>query len=100
MAKTNNFEKTLRSQTAIIESQQNTIKEQKRHIDIKNAYLKSIIAFGFDYDGYNSPEKLKGLIDELVSLAEQGLANDDKSVQYVYEDEHYNILMEPINERD
>lgn len=95
-----NIDKVMYSQRAIIERQRNTIKEQKRHIDIKNAYLKLIIAFGFDYDGYNSPEKLKGLIDELVSLAEQGLANDDKSSHYANGDEHYNILLEPINERN
>lgn len=33
--------------------------------------LQLIIDIGFDYDGYNSPEKLKKLIDELVKYAEE-----------------------------
>ena len=30
-----------------------------------------IIDYGFDYDGYDSPEELKKLIDELVKYAEE-----------------------------
>jgi len=35
--------------------------------------LQQIIDIGFDYDGYKSPQDLKGLIDELVDMARNGL---------------------------
>ena len=37
----------------------------ERQIAIKNEYLGFILALAYDYDGFNTVEGLKGLIDEL-----------------------------------
>lgn len=68
---------------------------KERQLKIKNEYLKLIIALGFDYDGFNTVEGLKALIDELVRLAIKALKNDDKSTMYVGNEEK-NILFETI----
>ena len=36
----------------------------ERQLKIKNEYLKMIYAIGYDYDGFNTVESLKQLIDE------------------------------------
>lgn len=41
----------------------------ERQIKIKDKYCQLIINLGFDYDGFNTVDSLKGLIDELVSYA-------------------------------
>lgn len=69
----------------------------KRQIAIKDEYMKLIIALGFDYDGWNSVENLKELIDELVDLAKSGIKSDDKKVMYGdLNNDSYNILGEKI----
>ena len=68
---------------------------KERQLKIKNEYLKLIIALGFDYDGFNTVEGLKALIDELVRLATKALKNDDKSTVYVGNEEK-NILFETM----
>ena len=66
-------------------------------IKLKNAYCQLIVDLGFDYDGYNSVESLKSLIDELVGYAQKAIDNDDKTAIYVDEDGHeQNILLEDI----
>lgn len=68
-----------------------------RQIKLKNAYCQLIIDLGADYDGYNSLDSLKSLIDELVDYAHKAINNDDKAVIYINGDEHKeNILMEKI----
>lgn len=52
----------------------------KRQLKIKDEYLSLIIGLGFDYDGYNTVESLKSLIDEIVELARKASVCDDKSV--------------------
>lgn len=71
--------------------------KQERELKIKDEYLKLIYYMGFDYDGYNKVESLKGLIDELVDYANKAYANDDISVIYTGGcNKQYNILCEEI----
>ena len=51
-------------------------------IKLKNAYCQLIVDLGFDYDGYNSVESLKSLIDELVNYAQKAIDNDNKTAIY------------------
>ena len=41
------------------------VKYQKNKIDNKDNWCQLIVDIGFDYDGCNTIESLKGLIDEL-----------------------------------
>lgn len=71
----------------------------KRQIEIKNEYLGFILALAYDYDGFNTVEGLKGLIDELSKYASYALDNNDKIP--VYRDGNgndFNILHERIGE--
>lgn len=70
----------------------------ERQIKIKDKYCQLIINLGFDYDGFNTVDSLKGLIDELVSYAQKAIEYDDKEVIYVNgKGERDNILGEPID---
>lgn len=73
------------------------IKELERQIDIKDRYCDMIWCLGVDYDGYETPEGLKSLIDELVALAKRAVKNDDKYAMYEgCGDKYYNILNEEV----
>lgn len=79
--------------------QRRTIMSLDEQIKLKNAYCQLIVDLGFDYDGYNSIESLKSLIDELVGYAQKAIDNDDKTAIYVDEDGHeQNILLEDIKD--
>ena len=52
----------------------------ERQLKIKNEYLKMIYAIGYDYDGCNTVESLKSLIDTLCDYALSAINNDDKTV--------------------
>lgn len=69
----------------------------KRQIKIKNNFFQMIIDLGFDYDGFNSTDDLKKLIDELVRCAKLGLKCNDKEVMFI-DGKHnkYNILHEEL----
>ena len=54
--------------------------DTERQLKIKNEYLKMIYSLGFDYDGYNTVESLKSLIDTLCDYAISAINNDDKAV--------------------
>lgn len=69
-----------------------------REIKIKDAYLVLIADLGYDYDGYETVEGLKCLIDTLVDLARQGINCDDKSAMAFNEWEVFNILGEKIDD--
>lgn len=72
-------------------------KTLKRQTDIKNAYCNLIWCLGVDYDGYETPEGLKSLIDELITLAKRAIKNDDKYAMYEgCGDKYYNILNEEV----
>lgn len=71
----------------------------ERQIEIKDKWCQLIIDLGFDYDGCNTVESLKDLIDELVDYAHKAINCDDVSVAYVgADDKKSNILLENIKE--
>lgn len=72
-------------------------KKLERNIKIKDEYFQLIIDCGFDFDGLNSVDSLKCLIDDLVDLAKSGLKSDDKRSIYFSYDKHYNILNEELD---
>lgn len=78
------------------------IEELKRQIKIKNEYLQLIHDIGYDYDGYNTVDSLKKLIDELISLVNKAYKCDDKTVMYIGGGKEvtkkFNILHEEIEE--
>lgn len=81
----------------IIGEQIDIIKELERQIEIKDRYCDMIWCLGVDYDGYETPEGLKSLIDELVDLAKRAVKNDDKYAMYEScGDKYYNILNEEV----
>ena len=53
------------------------VKYQKNKIDNKDNWCQLIVDIGFDYDGCNTIEGLKGLIDELVRYALNSRDNYD-----------------------
>lgn len=57
-------------------------KKIERENKIKDGYLELIHGYSFDYDGCNTVESLKSLIDELDDLAVKALKNDDKTIMY------------------
>ena len=68
-----------------------------RRIEIMERYLERIVDLGYDYDGYNDVENLKGLIDELTRLASLGRAcNDIEPMSIDGKGNVYNILGEKI----
>lgn len=70
---------------------------KKRQIDIKNRYLQLIIDLGYDYDGCDTVEDLKDLIDGLVDYACRARFNDDTSEVYTgFDGKIYNILHEKL----
>ena len=76
-----------------------TKQELERKIKIKDEYLRLIHDIGFDYDGYNTVESLKGLIDELIDYANKAYKCDDKSIIYTGgNNKKFNILMEEVEE--
>lgn len=72
----------------------------QRQVEIKNAYLQLIVDLGFDYDGRETTEDLKSLIDELCAYARMAINNDDKTAIYISGKDNIedNILMERISE--
>ncbi len=71
----------------------------ERQIKIKDKWCQLIIDIGFDYDGYNTVEGLKSVIDELVVYAYKAIDCDDKTAAYIgADDKKSNILLEEIKE--
>lgn len=73
--------------------------ELERQIAIKNEYLSLILDLIYDYDGFNTVEGLKGLIDEISKYVGYALDGDDKAT--IYTDGNgvdFNILHERIGE--
>ena len=71
-------------------------RDLEKKLKIKDEYLRLIIEIGFDYDGYNDADNLKGVIDELVKYAKKALNNDDSSIIYSGTNKKYNILNEEL----
>lgn len=72
---------------------------EDRQIKIKDRYCQLIIDLGYDYDGCESPESLKSLIDELLVYAKAAIECDDKKDIYWNNGKRYNILGE-LNEKN
>lgn len=75
------------------------IEKKDRQLKIKDEYLKLIRDLGFDYDGFDTVQSLKELIDQLIDYAVKAIKNDDK--YEVYEGSNgnkFNILLEKIKE--
>jgi len=68
----------------------------KRTRDIMQEYLKLIIDIAYDYDGCNTVQGLKSIIDEIVRYAIAGKDMDDSVVVYADGDKDYNILNEEL----
>lgn len=88
----------LEALTDMLRSSEIQAKELERKIKIKNKYLQLIADIGYDYDGFDTRDSLKDLIDQLVDLAVQGIKNDDTACIYIgANDKQYNILQEKID---
>ena len=75
------------------------LEDLQREVKIKNAYLELIYGLIFDYDGFNTVEGLKGLIDETTIFVDRALNSDDKKPIYADGDGNsLNILQEKTGE--
>lgn len=75
------------------------LEDLQREIAIKNEYLSLILDLIYDYDGFNTVEGLKGLIDEIKSYAHMAIDKDTKTPFYRDGDGNdLNILQEKIGE--
>lgn len=59
----------------LIEYLQQENKKLKEEVENKDRWFQLIVNMGFDYDGLNKVESLKGLIDELVRYSLNGRDN-------------------------
>lgn len=74
-----------------------TIERKDRELKIKDEYLMLIHDIGYDYDGLDSKESLKSLIDQLIDYTTKAYCCDTKSE--IYQDgkgKSLNILREEI----
>jgi len=74
------------------------IEKLNKQVQIMEKYFELIIDLGYDYDGFNNVEDLKGLIDTLCKYASLGRACNTTESIYVNRDKHYNILNEELKE--
>ena len=80
-----------------IEQLNNIIDGLEKEIKIMEKYFELIIDLGYDYDGFNKEEDLKGLIDELVRYASLGrVCNTIEPIYTRKDNEKFNILGEVI----
>lgn len=74
------------------------LKEKDRQIKIKDGYNKLLVDIGFDYDGCETVESLKSVIDDLVDLSKRAIANDDTYGIYEHGNRGtLNILFEEVS---
>lgn len=71
-----------------------------KQIEIMEKYFELIIDLGFDYDGANTVESLKMLIDELIRFAKLGRACNTTECIYRNKEKMYNILHEELKDSD
>lgn len=64
----------------------------KNQIIIMEKYLELICDLGYDYDGCNTIESLKELVDELVHFASLGRVCCINEPIYINGNKKYNIL--------
>ena len=69
----------------------------KRQLKIKDKYLENMWFIASDYDGYETPESLKSLIDELMTMCRRASKNDDKWAAFQGGNgKYFNILYEEV----
>lgn len=93
------MKKNLLESKLITDEQWQEYQNKKRQIEIMERYFELISDIGYDYDGCNSVESLKALVDELTHLASLGRACNDKEA--IYSDGNnrkLNILLEEIKD--
>lgn len=71
-------------------------KELERENKILKGYLELISDLAYDYDGANTIEGLKELIDELRYFTDLALALDIDFATYMNDNKHFNILGEEL----
>ena len=71
-------------------------KELERENKILKGYLELISELAYDYDGCNTTEGLKELIDELRHFADLALELDTDFEVYMDDNKHFNILGEKL----
>lgn len=94
------FDKFCEEKNLAIEDLLNRVKELDRRIEIKDNYIELAIDIACDYDGYERPEDLKHLIDEIVGYNEKALENVVNEVMFWGGDHYYNILHEEIKPKE
>ena len=71
-------------------------KELERENKILKGYLELISDLAYDYDGCNTTDGLKELIDELRHFADLALELDTDFEIYMNSNKHFNILVEEL----
>jgi hypothetical protein len=83
-----------------IETVLEALKKKDRQLKIKDKYLELIYFLGVDYDGWNTVESLKSLIDDLIDYVKKAGNNDDKAPIYSgFNGENFNILYERLDNK-
>lgn len=67
-------------------------------IEIMEKYFELIIDLGWDYDGLNYEQDLKGLIDDILRFAKLGRVYNTTETIFVDRNKKYNILNEELKE--
>lgn len=67
-------------------------------IEIMEKYFELIIDLGYDYDGLNYEQDLKGLIDDILRFAKLGRVYNTTETIFVDRNKKYNILNEELKE--
>lgn len=77
------------------------IDKLKRQIEIKDKYLELMWFLGADYDGWDTADGLKSLIDNLMNLVKKAGNNDDKYAAYEGGNgKYFNILYEEVEKEN
>lgn len=71
-------------------------KQLQEQITVMKKYLELIIDLSFDYDGCNTVESLKSLIDDLKKYAKLGREGNLTEPIYTTDNDSYNILNQKI----
>ena len=79
-----------------VEQLQQENEQLQKQITVMKEYLGLIIDLSFDYDGCNTVESLKSLIDDLKKYAKLGREGNLTEPIYTNDNDSYNILNQKI----
>lgn len=79
-----------------IENLQQENKQLQKQITVMKEYFELIIDLSFDYDGCNTVESLKSLIDDLKKYAKLGREGNLTEPIYTNDNDSYNILHQKL----